>query len=169
MHSPLLARLLGEGGVGLTLPLPLTTMEDLVILLEGKEREVEQEVREAAEYLGIDVQKFYSGANEMKTKEKASNDKKVVKKTKKKENVQNIISNEGYENNLPPKSELIITDILPNPESCFYKPMISKTKRGRPRNYKRIRYGSKPMSSCFICALNFKTKRFTSSKNTRYQ
>jgi hypothetical protein len=95
MHSPLLARLLGdvgEGGVGLTLPLPLSTMEDLVTLLEGKGREKEHEVKEAAEYLGIDVQKFYMGLNEVKTKEKASNDKKVVKITKKKKNcTKNII------------------------------------------------------------------------------
>ena len=46
IHSPLLAGLLGnvgDGVVGLTLPLPLETLRRLVALLQGKPRDVEQE------------------------------------------------------------------------------------------------------------------------------
>ena len=59
IHSPLLAGLLrnvGEGVVGLTLPLPLTTLRGLVALLQGEAREVEKEVKEAAADLGIEGQ-----------------------------------------------------------------------------------------------------------------
>ena len=165
MHSPLLARLLGEvgeGGVAITLPLPLTTMKDLVALLKGKAREMEQEVREAAVYLEVDMQKyknFDSDPGELKTKKKVLSVKNVVTKTKtiKKESVLNTLSNVTFENNISHKSELPNTVMLPKPESSFPTPMLSKKRRGRPKTSKRIRYGSKLMSSCDICDLNFKT------------
>ena len=58
IHSPLLAGLLrnvGEGVVGLTLPLPITTLRGLVALLQGEAREVEKEVKEAAAELCIEM------------------------------------------------------------------------------------------------------------------
>ena len=56
LHSPLLAELLGqvgEGVLGITLPLPLHTLRGLVALLQGEDGEVLQEVKEAAAALGI--------------------------------------------------------------------------------------------------------------------
>ena len=56
IHSPLLAGLLGqvgEGVVGITLPLPLVTLRGLVALLQGQDGQVTKEVKEAAAVLGI--------------------------------------------------------------------------------------------------------------------
>ena len=65
LHSPLLARILGQlgqvgqvgqGAAGLTLPLPLKTIQGLVGLLQGEAGEVEEEVKEAVDILGMGVQ-----------------------------------------------------------------------------------------------------------------
>ena len=56
IHSPLLAGLLGEVGdgvVGITLPLPLVILRGLVALLQGENEKVTKEVKEAADALGI--------------------------------------------------------------------------------------------------------------------
>ena len=56
IHSPLLAGLLGqvgEGRVGITLPLPLVTLRGMVALLQGEGGGVTREVEEAAADLGI--------------------------------------------------------------------------------------------------------------------
>ena len=60
IHSPLLAELLvqvGDGVVGITLPLPLVTLRGLVALLQGEDEKVTKEMKEAADALGIVRQK----------------------------------------------------------------------------------------------------------------
>ena len=50
------AGLLGQGAVGLTLPLPLNTIKGLVAFLQGKAGEVKEEVKEAVDFLGLGVE-----------------------------------------------------------------------------------------------------------------
>ena len=55
LHSPMLASLLHPGADGLSLPIALPTVDSLLAWLHGEVDTIDEEVEQAAEWLGIDI------------------------------------------------------------------------------------------------------------------